>query len=421
MKAETQPDARLPGRWLTIARAVWIALAVFYIGAFFAALPTYLAQPGKFELGLGWTDASLQAALDQLGLSLDALLAFQKWSNVALALPYFALGLFIFWRRSDDWLALIISANFLQFLSATSATTFTFDTLAQFHPIWLVIQSISNSLSVALFFLLFYIFPTGRFVPRWTRWAALLMAGIQVWGLLQPEAYQANLPFVAGPFFLTIPIAQVYRYWRVSNPVQRQQTKWVVFGLTVGLAPVVIYTLIFTAFPNLSAPTASGLIFSLTVYLLWLAFLVIFPLSFTVAILNSRLWDIDIIIRRTLQYSLLSGLLALVYFGLIIVLQSVFTAVSGQSSPVALVLSTLAIAALFFPLRKRVQDFIDRRFYRKKYDAAKVIAEFAATCRDETDLDKLTARLVEVVQETMQPTQVSLWLKRPEPLKHREH
>ena len=120
--------------------------------------------------------------------------------------------------------------------------------------------------------------------------------------------------------------------------------------------------------------------------------------------------DIDIIIRRTLQYSVLSGLLALTYFGLIVVLQGIFTAVSGQSSAVALVLSTLAIAGLFLPLRRRVQDFIDRRFFRKKYNAAKVVAEFAATCRDETDLDTLTARLVEVVDETMQPESVTLWL-----------
>jgi hypothetical protein len=404
----TPPITRLTGRWLTIARAVWITLAVFYIGAYLAALPVYLAQPGKFEaLGPGWTDAGVHTALSELGLSLDSLLAFQKWSNVALALPYFALGVFIFWRRSDDWLALIISANFIQFLSTT-----TFDTLAQFHPIWLVVQGIGGSLSTALLFPMFYLFPDGRFVPRWTRWAALLMAGIQVWRLFWPEAYGAYFPIVAGPFFATIIIAQVYRYWRVSNPVQRQQTKWVVFGLTVGLAPLAIYLLTFLASPNLSAPTASGLIFSLTGNLLWEVFLVIFPLSFTVAILRSRLWDIDLIIRRTLQYSVLSVLLALVYFGGVVILQRIFTSLTGQGqNQLVTVLSTLAIAALFNPIRRRVQDVIDRRFYRKKYDAAKVIAEFGATCRDETDLDKLTARLVEVVQETMQPESVSLWLK----------
>ncbi len=136
------------------------------------------------------------------------------------------------------------------------------------------------------------------------------------------------------------------------------------------------------------------------------------PLSIGLSILRYRLFDIDILIRRTLQYSLLSGLIALTYFGLIIVLQSAFTALTGQAqNDFVTVASTLAIAALFLPLRRRVQDFIDRRFYRKKYDAAKTLAAFAATCRDETDLDKLTASLIAVVQETMQPENVTLWLK----------
>ncbi|MBL8046429.1 MAG: hypothetical protein JNL09_07810 [Anaerolineales bacterium] len=135
------------------------------------------------------------------------------------------------------------------------------------------------------------------------------------------------------------------------------------------------------------------------------------PVSLAIAILRHRLFDIDILIRRTLQYSLLSGLLGLTYFGLITILQSRFRSVSGQQSEISIVLSTLAIAALFFPLRNRVQEFIDKRFFRKKYDAQKVLAEFAATCRDETDLDKLTARLVEVIDETLQPEKVSVWIK----------
>jgi hypothetical protein len=130
-----------------------------------------------------------------------------------------------------------------------------------------------------------------------------------------------------------------------------------------------------------------------------------------VSILQFRLWDIDILIRRTLHYSILSGLLALIYFGLIVILQSIFTVFSGGRSELVTVASTLAMAALFFPLRNRVQAFIDRRFYRQKYNAQKVLAEFAATCRDETDIEKLTARLVEVVGETMQPEQVNVWLK----------
>jgi hypothetical protein len=154
----------------------------------------------------------------------------------------------------------------------------------------------------------------------------------------------------------------------------------------------------------------NGTLSGLAADISWLMLLV--PISLAIAITRYRLFDIDLIIRRTLQYSLLSGLLALTYFGLIIVLQSLFTAITGQrQNDFVTVVSTLAIAALFAPLRRRVQDVIDRRFYRKKYDAAKTLAAFAATCRDETDLDKLTTSLINVVQETMQPESVSLWLK----------
>ncbi|MGQ0604499.1 MAG: hypothetical protein ACT4QE_22695, partial [Anaerolineales bacterium] len=139
--------------------------------------------------------------------------------------------------------------------------------------------------------------------------------------------------------------------------------------------------------------------------------LTITPITVMFSILQFRLWDIDILIRRTLQYSVLSGLLALIYFGLVVVLQNLLSAVGSQQSEFVTVASTLTIAALFFPLRKRIQNFIDRRFYRQKYDAQRVLAEFAATCRDETDLDKLTTRLAEVVDDTLQPERVSVWLK----------
>jgi hypothetical protein len=141
--------------------------------------------------------------------------------------------------------------------------------------------------------------------------------------------------------------------------------------------------------------------------------LLILPAAITIAILRYKLWNIDLIIRKTLVYALLSGLLALVYIGTVIVLQTVFDSFSNQQSPVVIVISTLAIAALFAPLRRRVQAFIDRRFYRQKYDAQQVLAQFAQTARHEVSLDALTAELSYVVQETMQPERISIWLKPP--------
>jgi len=135
------------------------------------------------------------------------------------------------------------------------------------------------------------------------------------------------------------------------------------------------------------------------------------PVSIAVAILRYRLWDIDVIVRRTLVYAVLTGLLALIYFGAVVLLEAGVRPLTGQSeNPIVSVLSTLAIAALFGPLRRRVQTFIDRRFYRRKYDAACIIAAFGDALRDETALDQVTAKLASVAAATVQPSHASVWL-----------
>ncbi len=189
----------------------------------------------------------------------------------------------------------------------------------------------------------------------------------------------------------------------------------------IPITVIVLMTVLYLIFPGLSLP---GSLYPLAYNVFGTCWPLFFPLSFGFAMLRSRLWDIDVLINRTLVYGTLTvtmtGILALVYLGSIIALQALFRGLFQQASDVAIVVSTLVIYALFHPVRTRIQALIDSRFYRRKYDAAKVAAAFSATLRQEVDLGQLSERLVTVVQETMQPTHVSLWLRPPEPASNKQ-
>lgn len=225
-------------------------------------------------------------------------------------------------------------------------------------------------------------------------------------------------PDVLGALLVLAPLlglagAQFYRYLRVSSPVQRQQTKWVVYGFILFIIVSQAYWQPYANISDLQRPESLYLLFS---YLDDLLLVCILVTAFGVAILRYRLWDIDAIINKTLVYGLLTGLLGSIYVGLILGLEGLAGAVNSATTdePVALVISTLVIAALFQPARRRIQTIIDRRFYRRKYDAEKALAAFSAALRDEVDLEQVRQHLLGVVQETMQPAQASLWLRQPE-------
>lgn len=269
------------------------------------------------------------------------------------------------------------------------------------------------------FILVFSLFPTGRFVSRWT----LVPLGVI---LAEEISYHflsfwpvgrsgwlvicAELLWLA--MFLSLVPIQAYRYSHLSSAVERQQIKWAALGtsiVTVGFVARLVPTLLN---PTLNLPGSLYNTLS-TVILLYVSLVI--PLAIGLAILRYRLWDVDVLINKALVYGLLTGTLAAVYAGLIILLESLFGQFSAPTSqPFVIVISTLAIAALFQPLRRRIQRLIDRRFYRKKYDAAKTLAAFSTTLRNEVNLEQLKAQLIAVVNETMQPGHVSLWLSSPE-------
>ena len=269
------------------------------------------------------------------------------------------------------------------------------------------------------------LFPDGRLPsPRWMPVAVIpgiALAGYVVLSVFtetlsgQNIDYQINNPIgIQGmpnieehPFFPLLAIgfligllgavSAVFVRFRRSSGAERQQLKWFLYAATPIPAFMVIDLF----------PLIGDIVFGLI--------LIGLPVAIGVAILRYRLYDIDIIIRRTLVYSILTAALALFYFGGVAVLEGVLRTLSSQTrpSPVAIVLSTLAIAALFNPLRTRIQAGIDRRFYRRKYDAERTLQAFAAAVRDEVELEKLSSNLLGVVQETMQPESVSLWIREP--------
>ncbi len=414
MTTDAQPNTRLQGYWLAIARVTWIALAVLTVSTLTFAVIIDHTFASTLD---GWTPEAYRTALKELGLSANSLDLYHLIIATVIRTVYIVISAVIFWRKADDRMAFFLSVSLL----TISVTVVWVGPIAATHPLLARPIDLLQVLGQNGLFLAFYIFPDGRFVPRWARWPTIVTLAMFVlarYNLWFRELATANAIFWVAILWLfaCVPL-QIYRYRRVSNLMQRQQTKWAVAGfagfvLVAGGTWAITYAIFPAVFPSLQHQSATTLIYNFTYRQIQNFGFLALPVCFGIAILRYRLFDIDLLIRRTLQYSLLSGLLALVYFGLIIVLQSAFTAITGQQqNEFVTVLSTLAIAALSLPLRRRVQDVIDRRFYRKKYDAAKVLAEFAATARDEVELDKLTARLVEVVDETMQPESVSLWLK----------
>ena len=412
---------RLHGRWLVIVRIVWVAVVVFTLSIFILSLPAYFAQLQTVCVGdtcvyaYGQLTPGTAQALQNLSLSTGGYAVSILALAIASALVFFGVACVLFWRRSDDWMAMfvslflvIIGINFSVQAQATLATNV--------QTVWYWSHTVLIGLGWVSFSLLLYLFPDGRFVPRWTRLLAVFVVASNLFLDASPVPISTFPPWMLGAIFLVNGgsgvVAQIYRYVHVSGPVQRQQTKWVVFGLAATALVILGREVPLLIFPSLSTSSSPYFLISTYVYP---PGLLLTPLSLGVAILRYRLWDIDTIINKALVYGGLSLLLAAVYLGLIVGLESLLGLVSGQASqPVVIVVSTLVIAALFQPLRHRMQAIIDRRFYRHKYDAARTLAAFSATLQNEMDLSQLSEHLLAVVQETMQPASVSLWLRPPD-------
>jgi hypothetical protein len=391
----------------------WLAWAAVFLLTL--ALLSYLL-PANYRL------TRVEWAVTEARPAAEALASYDMFVRIVVALETLTaaialgMGLLVAALRPADRMGLLVSG----FLLTMSPFMLSGNTEVWRFPAWLGLPALLQTVYALLFLVgilgLIYLFPDGRLAFPWMRWTAAPVVIYVFLALLRaPLGISSQLVRVYGwgigavalfTAWLGGLLAQAYRFRRLASAEARQQIKWVLLGLSAPL----MASLVVLIGQFLIADLAWFQLVSVPLQIIVVALI---PITIGISMLRYHLWDVDVVIRRTLIYGALTGALVAGYLLGILVLQYLFRALTRQESPLAIVISTLAIAALFTPLRRRIQDGIDRRFYRRKYNAQQVLAQFAQTARDETNLDALTAALAGVVQETLQPEGVSVWLKQP--------
>lgn len=412
--AETPPgQGQLSDGALLLARVAWCVVAALSIGLLAASLPRRVAEL------LAPRDPALRAAVAALGFSPGAHAAYNLAVELLGALGFFALAGLIFWRCSTSAPAIGISAILVAFGAALPGTSYA---LISNQPIWQIAPGFLQALGWMSMLVFAWVFPNGRFVPRFTRlllvpWAVWVFGFFAFAGTLTHARPVAIAVSYAGwiAWFGTGVGAQVYRYQRVSMPRERQQTKWVVLGFAGALAGALAASVQSVLSLTTGQASSNSILYEGAAVLLLNLSALLIPLTIAIAILRHNLYDIDRLINRTLVYATLTVALAAVYGASVLVLQLLLQVVLPRQStpPLVLVISTLLIAALFQPLRARVQRTIDRRFYRQRYDASATIARFGATLRTRVNFADISADLLDVASQTMRPEHVSLWFVAP--------
>jgi len=391
---------------------------------------------------LAWSLWTISVALTALSLVLLALSrsnpdapVFDWWLGNALVVIDATVGAIVASRRPEN------AVGWLLCLSGVAVSMSSFTSQYAIHALlaqpgslpagealaWIAAWLLPIMIGLQVFYLL--LFPTGRLPGRRWRWLAWMTVAFVVVGVLTSAfsvgAHLGSLGpirnplgvegftivwetvlYTVSPLLFAAAALSLFMRLRRAVGVERQQLKWFAYA-AAGFAIGIVFNSITIAIDTPRWFEWAGLV-------IFTATGAAVPISIGIAVLRYRLYDIDRIINRTLVYGTLTATLAAIYFSSVVLLQTAFRALTGEGSQLIVVASTLAIATLFNPLRHRIQDGIDRRFYRSKYDAAKTLETFSARLRDETDLDTLNDDLIYVIRETMQPEHVSLWLRETE-------
>ena len=401
---------KLHGGLLVAARTAWLAVSGLTLGLATAGFVKVFDRPELLRA------PEVEALVVQLGISIRGVVA------VTLLAPMLAvsiIAIFLFWRRSDDWSVMLFS---LALLLTTAYATRSLAALKDAYPALQPPVRFAWCLAFILLIILLYVFPDGRFVPRWTR--ALAAAAIVIIALspglpgdllnlpgtsegISTLRGRATVLALMGLWGTGI-VAQVFRYRHVSGTIERQQVKWILFSLSLLMVVIAMGLVVPSLFLHL--PDAWFAIVLLATAPLGIAIAV----STAVAVLRYRLYDIDRIISRTVAYATLSLLLGMVYAVLVLALGQLFGGIGAKPPTWGIAAATLVVAALFQPVRRRVQGAVDRRFNRRHFDAVRTVEAFTRSLRTEVDLGSLSDELLRVVGQTMQPATMSLWLRSSE-------
>lgn len=419
-----ETHTRLHGRWLRLLQALWSLLVLCDLFVLLVSLPAFYQVLHTVCTGpiatCFITDQLLPqelVALHQAGISLHTYALAVFCLDLVASLAFLLVGAVIIWRKANTWMGLFVSFLLINFGSLGLSLSHEGSLpIAPTNSLYVLANSIGLPLSILAylcFAFFFFTFPNARFVPRWS-WVLLSLWIVNFVVFSAPPDSPLNintwLPVLQPLWLLTVfggsLSTQIYRFRHVALPVERQQIKWLIYGFVPVLLLPICFALLQMVFPSLFWQAVTEPLYRF--------YYLPVPFCIGIAILRYRLWDIDLLIKRTLVYSTLSVSLGLIYVSLILGLQFLLQGILSQSNTLVIVVSTLAIAALFSPLRHGIQELIDRHFYRRKYDAARTLAAFNTILRNEVDLTQLHEQLVSVVQETMQPIHVSLWLRKPD-------
>jgi hypothetical protein len=403
-----------------LVHATWLALAVLIFSLFIVSIIARITHPTLIP-------HADRIAYDQLNLPVELNTFYPIILDAITLLLFSATATIIFWQRSDDWMAVLVSVALMAFAAAIVPTLdVLLDSRMTGHPLVVMIHGLGIGTSL----LVFYLFPDGKFIPPWTRtisiaWVIWLFAwsffpkgeATTINPFLQPLIYifsineQALLGFYnhLSTYSLILVVlgwfgsgvwSQIHRYRRVATPAQRQQTKWIVFGLTVAFIGFAAYNLPLIIIPAIKEPGLIHLFWVLIGSPIYLVTLLLVPLFFEISILRYRLWDIDFLINRTLVYGAVTGLMGFLYIGGILLIQEIFYVITHGAQPtIAIAATTLVLAGLIMPLRHRAQDWVDRRFYRERVDFRQAFTDFSRRVRTIIDLPELLDFLIERTTE----------------------